>query len=108
MALFGSPGSTPAPAIAPVFPSAVADREADAAPAVSVFERRKRLREDRRRLVADLGRRDGRPHAEINAWLNRQTGVTRVQDATIEQLERSIDLLFEALRTKPGRRAATR
>jgi hypothetical protein len=104
MALFG--GGPPAPAVAPAFPAAVGDPEP--APSVSAFERRKRLREDRRRLVADLGRRDGRPHAEINAWLNRETSVTRVQDATIEDLERSIDLLFEALRSKrsAGRAAA--
>jgi superfamily II DNA or RNA helicase len=111
MALFGPPGGAPAPApaIAAAFPSAVGGPAAGAepAPAVSAFERRKRLRGDRRRLVADLGRRDGRPHAEINAWLNRETGVPRVQDATIEQLERSIDLLFEALRAAQSPRRAT-
>ena len=108
MALFGSPGGgpPPAPAAAPSFPSALP--AAETTPSVSAFERRKRLREDRRRLVADLGRRDGRPHAEINAWLNRETSVTRVQDATIDDLERSIDLLFEALRSRRGSRAAAR
>ncbi|HVW17437.1 MAG TPA: helicase-related protein, partial [Solirubrobacteraceae bacterium] len=98
LALFGPPaGAAPAPRVAdgwagpPPVPGA--------APAVSNHERRRRLREDRRRLVADLGRRDGRPHAEINAWLNRETGVARVQDATIDQLQSSIDLLFGALRS---------
>ena len=73
---------------------------AEPEPAVSAFERRKRLREDRRRLVSDLGRKQGRPPAEINAWVNGEVGVPRVQDATIEQLERSIDLLFEELRSR--------
>ncbi len=103
MALFGAPGGAPAPAgPAPAEPAP----DAAATPAVSAFERRKRLREDRRRLVADLGRRDRRTHAEINAWLNREVGAARVQDATIEQLERSIDLLFDALRG-PAARSAT-
>jgi len=107
MALFGG-GPPPPAAVLPVA-SAVADvtpSSADATPrsAVSAFERRKRLREDRRRLVTDLGRTSGRPPAEINAWINRQVGVTRVQDATLDQLERSIDLLFDALRSPSARR----
>jgi hypothetical protein len=104
MALFG--GGPPAPVVAPAASPAVA---ADPIPAVSAFERRKRLREDRRRLVTDLGRKQSRTPAEINAWLNAEVGVPRVQDATIAQLEQSIDLLFAALRTTaPGRRAAAR
>jgi superfamily II DNA or RNA helicase len=99
MALFG--GGPPAPAPPPVFAPAVPE-PAEPVPAVSAFERRKRLREDRRRLVSDLGRKQGRPPAEINAWVNGKVGVPRVQDATIEQLERSIDLLFEELRSRPS------
>lgn len=102
MALFG--GGPPAPAPPPAVAPAVTEPEP--ASTVSAFERRKRLREDRRRLVADLGRKQGRPPAEINAWVNEQVGVPRVQDATIEQLERSIDLLFEALRGGAARRRA--
>jgi len=104
MALFGSPGGAPA-APAPVVAPGVVEK-AGVTPAVSAFERRKRLRDDRRRLVADLGRRRGRPHAEINAWVNREVGVEKVQDASIEQLEQSIDLLFEALRSPGARRSA--
>jgi superfamily II DNA or RNA helicase len=100
MALFG--GGPPPPVVAPVV--APAPAEPEPASAVSAFERRTRLRDDRRRLVADLGRRQGRPPAEVNAWVNGEVGVARVQDATIEQLERSIDLLFEALRSPAGRR----
>lgn len=106
MALFG--GGPPPPAVVPAPPTAPAELEILPTSAVSAFERRKRLREDRRRLVADLGRRDGRAHADINAWLNRETNVPRVQDATIDDLERSIDLLFEALRAKGPRRVGAR
>ena len=98
MALFG--GGPPPPV---VFAPAVPDAEPVAAP-VSAFERRKRLREDRRRLVADLGRSQGRPPAEVNAWVNGEVGVPRVQDASIEQLERSIDLLYGALKRPAARR----
>jgi hypothetical protein len=56
--------------------------------------------------VADLRRRDGRTHAEINLWLNRSVGIRRVEDATIEQLEKSIDVLLEELGGR--RRASTR
>jgi hypothetical protein len=70
------------------------------------FERRQLLRDKRHRLVADLRRRDGRSHAEINRWLNRQVGIRRVEDATIAQLERSIDVLLGALTGRAvGRRS---
>jgi hypothetical protein len=101
MSLFGG-----APAVAPVapMPAIIADF-APAAPdasqsRLSAFERRDILRDKRHRLVADLGRRDRRPHAEINAWLNQEIGVTRVEDATIDQLERSVSLLLDALAGK--------
>ena len=55
------------------------------------------LRDKRHRLVADLRRRDGRSHAEINRWLNRASGIRRVEDATIAQLERSVELLLAEL-----------
>jgi hypothetical protein len=67
---------------------------------LSAFERRNILRDKRHRLVGDLGRRDRRPHRDINAWLNQVVGVTRVEDATIDQLERSVDLLLDALSGK--------
>jgi hypothetical protein len=49
-------------------------------------------------------RRDGRSHAEINRWLNASTGVRRVDDASIAQLEQSIELLLGALSGRPARR----
>ena len=66
------------------------------------FERRARLREERHRLVSELRRRDGTSHREINAWLNRKLGITSVEEATLAQLERSIELLYGRL----SRRAA--
>jgi superfamily II DNA or RNA helicase len=103
LALFGPPGGAPA-AATPVFRPAVADDpEPDDLPA---FERRQLLRDKRHRLVADLRRRDGRTHAEINLWLNRSVGIRRVEEATIEQLEKSIDVLLEELGGR--RRAGTR
>ena len=49
-----------------------------------------------------LRRLDGRSFREINAWLNRETGVTRVDDASIAQLERSIGLLLAELDRRSG------
>jgi superfamily II DNA or RNA helicase len=110
MSLFGG-GPTVAAATSPILPSFTAavqdgdDEEPVTASRLSAFERRNILRDKRHRLVGDLGRRDRRPHREINAWLNQAVGVTRVEDATIDQLERSVDLLLDALAGKAaGRR----
>jgi superfamily II DNA or RNA helicase len=110
MSLFGGPAVVapvapvsvpgPVPAFAPAVPEV--EPVAEAAPKLSAFERRAILRDKRHRLVGDLGRRDRRPHREINAWLNQSVGVTRVEDATIEQLERSVDLLLDALAGRPA------
>lgn len=64
---------------------------------VPAFERRENLRRERSQLVAELHRRDGRSHREINAWLNRALGIERVQDASIKQLERSVEMLAREL-----------
>jgi superfamily II DNA or RNA helicase len=90
LALFGPPGGAPAPA------PAVAAPEPEE-PATAAFERRALLRDKRHRLVADLRRSQGGSHAEINRWLNRSCGIRRVEDASIDQLERSIDLLLRRL-----------
>ena len=78
----------------PAFPSALDEPDEATMPA---FERRALLRDKRHRLVADLRRSQGGSHAEINRWLNRSSGVRRVEDASIEQLERSIELLLGRL-----------
>jgi helicase-like protein len=93
LALFGPPGGAPAPL--PSFAAAIEDPLDD--PSLPAFERRALLRDKRHRLVSDLRRTDGRTHAEINAWLNRATGIRRVEDASIDQLERSIGLLLDTL-----------
>jgi hypothetical protein len=99
MTLFGSAQKAPAststrlPAPEPAPPAA--------------FERRDDLRQERSRLVADLHRRDGRSHREINAWLNRAVGVERVEAATIPQLERSVQALLKEL-TRRSRSPASR
>jgi superfamily II DNA or RNA helicase len=88
MTLFGAPqreAAAPPPTPAP-----------EQAP-VAAFERRADLRQERSRLVGELHRRDGRSHREINAWVNRGVGLDRVESASIEQLERSIEMLVGAL-----------
>src|SRR3954469_18827097 len=101
MALFGGgpppPAAPPSPFLAPA--GQAEDEPQDEVPA---WERRARLRDKRHGLVASLRRLDGRSFREINAWLNRETGVTRVDDASIAQLERSIGLLLAELDRRSG------
>ncbi len=100
MTLFG-----PAPAQVKPSPAPPAPEPIPAARAA--FERRESLRAERSRLVADLQRRDGRSHREINAWLNRTVGIARVDAATIEQLERSVQALVKELTRKSQQRRAS-
>ncbi len=87
MTLFGAPaGAPPARATAP-----------DPPQPPSTFERRAGLREERHRLVSELRRAGGGSHREINAWLNRTLGLRGVEDATLDQLERSVELLVGRL-----------
>ncbi|MCW3010150.1 MAG: ATP-dependent helicase [Solirubrobacterales bacterium] len=107
MALFGPPpGSAGGPAAPKVisprsFPSAVEDPAPPPAArdrtGLTAFERRALLRDKRHGLVSELRRRDGRAQREINAWLNREVGISKVADATIEQLEKSCALLLDEL-----------
>ncbi|MGZ8634436.1 MAG: DEAD/DEAH box helicase [Solirubrobacteraceae bacterium] len=93
LALFGG-GSATASTPVPAFRSALEEPGEAAMPA---FERRALLRNKRHRLVADLRRSQGASHAEINRWLNRSCGIRRGEDASIDQLERSIELLLGRL-----------
>jgi superfamily II DNA or RNA helicase len=102
LSLFGAApapvgGAAAVPVHAAVVAPGTAAQRAVAEPERPAFERRALLRDKRHRLVADLRRRDGRSHAEINRWLNVSTGVRRVDDASIAQLEQSIELLLGAL-----------
>jgi hypothetical protein len=95
LALFGAPAPAAAPAAAIAVPAPAPEPGPEPEPAA--FERRALLRDKRHRLVADLRRRDGRSHAEINRWLNRSCGIRRVDEASLDQLEQSIELLLGAL-----------
>jgi len=63
----------------------------------SAYAARERLREERRRLVADVARRTGKSHREIQAGVNRTTRVRSVAGATIDQLERGNAILRREL-----------
>jgi hypothetical protein len=90
-ALFANPD---APARAPA-PAALARPGAEPPEAaMPAFERHALLRDKRRRLVADPRRTQGGSHAEINRWLHRSCRTRRVEDASIDQLERSVTLLL--------------
>jgi superfamily II DNA or RNA helicase len=92
---------------APAAPASKVKQQPPPEPApVAAFERRARLREERRRLVTDLAKRSGSNHREVNAWVNREVGVGRVESASIEQLERSVETLVRALR-RHSRRASS-
>ncbi len=106
MTLFGGPAPA-SPVSVPLSPGMTSDLPGlGTDPVVAempAYQKRAILREKRHGLVNDLRRRGryGGPK-EINAWLNRETGVQKVSDASIEQLEKSIELLMQAL-TKGSR-----
>jgi superfamily II DNA or RNA helicase len=100
MTLFGTPepaapAATPSPAAAR-WATALA-QESPSPRSEAAFERRARLRDERHRLVSEVRRRDGTSHREINAWLNRKLGISSVEDATVTDLERSVELLVSKL-----------
>ena len=99
MALFGpAPGEPPpsrrAAMLAAMPPAVTLDPEPSSLPA---YQRRALLRDKRHRLVSELSRLDGRSHAEINRWVNREVGIAKVGDATLEQLDASCERLLKAL-----------
>ncbi len=55
-------------------------------------EEKKRLREKNAELVALLAKRSGQTHAQVNAELNRMSGVGRISEATVGQLQRRLDV----------------
>ncbi|MCU1354396.1 MAG: ATP-dependent helicase [Acidimicrobiales bacterium] len=54
-------------------------------------EEKKRLRDRNAEVVAALVRRTGSAHAQVNAELNRLSGVGRITEATVAQLQRRLD-----------------
>ena len=105
LALFS--GGPPPPVAAAARPAAAFPPAVAPEPEEPVFRRRRRLRDKRTGLVRTLAGMDGRTYREINTWLNRQTKVDSVDAATVEQLERSIELLQAEL-DRIGRRRARR
>jgi superfamily II DNA or RNA helicase len=94
LTLFGpAPGAAASSRLAPSGPTPIAPPVRE----VPAFERRSRLRNERHRLVSELTRRDGTNHREINAWLNRRLGIASVEQATLRDLERSVELLVGKL-----------
>jgi superfamily II DNA or RNA helicase len=63
----------------------------------SAYATRERLRDERRRLVADVARRTNKSHREIQARINRATRARSVASATIDQLERGNAMLRREL-----------
>jgi superfamily II DNA or RNA helicase len=59
----------------------------------TAYERRERLREERRALVSAIARRTGEEHRTINARVNREVGAASVAKATADQLEHANRLL---------------
>jgi superfamily II DNA or RNA helicase len=59
----------------------------------TAHERRERLRDERRALVAALSRLTGDPHKVIHARINRETGAASVTAASVAQLEKGNALL---------------
>ncbi len=59
----------------------------------TAHERRERLRDERRELVATRSRQSGEPHRAIHARLNRATGAPSVANATESQLAKANRLL---------------
>jgi superfamily II DNA or RNA helicase len=97
IAAYGAPLEAP-----PEAPTAVPATSGGPPPAneIPAFERRARLRDERHRLVSEVRRRDGTSHREINAWLNRKLGISSVEQATIADLERSVQLLVGKLSSR--------
>jgi superfamily II DNA or RNA helicase len=98
--LFAEASPAPSPALAAfgggitatttaTTPGAVPSRPAGE----TAYEKRERLREERRNLVSTIARRTGEEHRVINARINRDVGAPSVAKSTVEQLEKANKLL---------------
>ncbi|MCA9505954.1 MAG: DEAD/DEAH box helicase [Myxococcales bacterium] len=79
-----------APELEGPVPEPEPDAPADAA--MSPRTRKRKLREQNSAAVRALAHRIRKPHAEINAVLNRRIGIQRITEATSPQLERRLAL----------------
>jgi len=96
LSLFGAPEPAVSPHLAAFAPAPIPTSPPPASGAPS-FERRERLRRERSGLVAEVSRRTGDSHREVNGRVNREVGVRSVGAATIDQLERANALLVRHL-----------
>jgi superfamily II DNA or RNA helicase len=107
MQLFAEAAPAPSPALAafggPITSQTTTTTSAPSRPAgETAYERRERLREQRRTLVSALARRTGEEHRTINARLNRDTHAPSVAKATVEQLEQANLLLEKEIARRGG------
>lgn len=81
-----------------------------ALPDETEFDRRRRLRVERKRLVGHLHHRSHRDYAEIQTWINDAVADSKpVEEHTIAELEKAIRLLTQEIsryRTRPDQRDA--
>jgi superfamily II DNA or RNA helicase len=105
MNLFGEPEAAPRPvlSVAPAPEPVDADE-----PGTPLYALRAAKRAERHRLVGSLRRLTGETFQQINARLNGKTGVKKVEDATVEQLDKSISLLLDELTAASRRGSAAR
>jgi superfamily II DNA or RNA helicase len=97
MQLFADPTPAPSPALEAFGGQITTTTAPGSAPSrpqhETGYEKRERLREERRALVSTLARRTREEHRAINARINRDTGAPSVAKATVEQLEKANVLL---------------
>lgn len=74
--------------------------QASQAPPTTVRERRRRLRAMNAVRAADLVRQANMSHAMVNAELNRLAGITKITEATEDQLERRLEAAERWLRRR--------
>src|SRR5215203_6020971 len=89
--LFAEAAPTAAPAALAAFTTTAAGPSRPAGE--SAHERRERLRDERRALVAAVSRLTREPHRTIHGRINRETGAASVTAASVDQLERGNRLL---------------
>jgi superfamily II DNA or RNA helicase len=105
MNLFGEPEPAPPKPVLKAVPEPPPP-DADE-PGTPLYALRAGKRAERHRLVGSLRRLTGETFQQINSRVNGATGVTRVEDATVEQLDKSISRLLDEL-TAASRRTAAR
>jgi hypothetical protein len=108
MQLFAEAAPAPSPALA-AFGGPLASQTTTTTTAApsrpageTAYEKRERLREERRALVSTLARKTREEHRAINARLNRDTNAPSVAKATVEQLEKANVLLEKEIARRGG------